>query len=151
MGGQLIRYDPIHLPEINEALNNLNHVGWIQYFRIIQGSYREIALEFMQNLDTKMTMVNIIHIQVNGEDIAKITRIAVEGEKRYELHTSLQNVGLLFIAHREELVKNGKGYNPNSFSKSWKDMGHIIQTYITFDGRFNVIQVRPLKLLEYLR
>jgi hypothetical protein len=49
------------------------------------------------------------------------------------------------------LDKKGKGLNPNTLSEPWKELVGIVQRYITYDGRYDVIRSCHLKFLAALK
>jgi hypothetical protein len=66
-------------------------------------------------------------------------------------YTTLKEAMETFTDPREELDKKGKGPNPSTLKEPWKELAGIIQWYITFDGRYDIIQSRHLKLLAALK
>ena len=66
-------------------------------------------------------------------------------------YTMLKEAIESFIDPGEELDKKGKGINPNTLSEPWKELAVVIQSYITYDKRYDVIRPRHLKFLAALK
>jgi len=72
-------------------------------------------------------MVKGREIQVNEDILGEVIGLSIEREWWFEVHTSLHNPTPLFVNLGEELVRKGKGYNPNSLREPWKELVGIVQ------------------------
>jgi hypothetical protein len=81
----------------------------------------------------------------------EIIGLPIEGIQWIGKYTTLKEVVESFVEPGEELNKKGNGFNPTTLSETWRELAGVIQRYITFDGRYNVVRPRHLKLLAALK
>jgi lambda repressor-like predicted transcriptional regulator len=96
-------------------------------------------------------MVRDIQILVTEKIIAEVIGLPNEGIQWSGKYTMLKEVVESFIKPREELDKKGKGLNPTALNEPWRELEGVIQRYITYDGRYNVVWPLHLKLLATLK
>jgi hypothetical protein len=108
-------------------------------------------LDFFQNLQRGISMIQYIQIPVTEEILVEVTGLPNEGIQWTEKYTTLKEAIEYFIEPREELDKKGKGLNPTALSEPWRELAGVIQRYITCDGRYDVMRLRHLKLLASLK
>jgi hypothetical protein len=96
-------------------------------------------------------MVLDIQIPITEEIIEEVTSPPIEGIHWIEKYTTFKEVVESFIEPREELDKKGKGLNPTTLDKPWRELVGVIQMYITCDGRYEVVWPRHLKFLATLK
>jgi hypothetical protein len=117
----------------------------------LQGSDTNITLEFFQNLQGEISIVQDIRIPVTLEIVAEVKDLPNTSIQWIGRYTMLKEAVESFVHPREDLEKNGKGHNPNTLIKPWKQLVGVIQRYITYDGIYDVIRPRHLKLLVALK
>jgi hypothetical protein len=105
----------------------------------LQGYDTNITLEFFQNLQGGVSMVQDIQIPVTKEIIVEVTCLPNIGIQWTGRYTVLKESVEYFVDPREELDKKGKGLKPNTLSEQWKELSSVIQRYITCDRRYDVI------------
>jgi hypothetical protein len=77
MGGSTVRYELANLDTLllhPKAYQIFLQVGWIPYFKKLQGFNEDEVLDFSQNLTKEYSMVNGVRIKVSEESIAAVTR-----------------------------------------------------------------------------
>jgi hypothetical protein len=151
MGGQSVHREPTLLQVTEQAREILHQLGWAEYLNWLQGYDTNITLEFFQNLQGGVSMVQDIQIPVTREIIVEVTGLPNIGIQWTGRYTVLKESVESFVDPREELDKKGKGLNPNTLSEPWKELSSVIQRYITYDRRYDVIQPRHLKFLAALK
>jgi hypothetical protein len=139
MGGKGVCREPTLLRVIEQKREILHHLGWTEYFNRLQGDDTNVTLEFFQNLQGEISTVQGIRIPVTLEIIAEVTGLSNTGIQWTRKYTKLKEVVESFTEPGEELDKKGKGLNPSTLNEPWKELAGIVQQYITYDGRYDLI------------
>jgi len=63
----------------------------------------------------------------------------------------LQDAMATFRDEGQNLIVKGKGVQPSSLGEPWKKLARVAQSYITCDGRKDVVRPWHLKLLSVLK
>jgi hypothetical protein len=100
----------------------------------LQGYDINITLEFFQNLQGEISMVQGIQISVTPKIVAEVTGLPNTGIQWTGKYTKLREAMESFTNVGEELDKKGKGLNPSTPSEPWKELAGIVQWYLTCDG-----------------
>jgi hypothetical protein len=88
---------------------------------------------------------------VTDEIIVEVKILPNEGAQWAGKYKTLKEAVESFAELREEFDKKGKGLNPSALSEPWRELAGVIQIYITFDGRYNVVSLCHLKWLSALK
>jgi hypothetical protein len=79
MGGKSVHREPTLLQIIEQAIEMLHHLGWTKYFSRLQGYDTNVMLEFFQNLQGEISIVQGIQIFVTLEIIAEVIGLPTIG------------------------------------------------------------------------
>jgi hypothetical protein len=90
-------------------------------------------------LEGEISIVRDIRIPVTLKIIEEVKGLPNTRIQWIGRYTTLKEDVESFVYPGEELEKMGKGLNPNTLNKPWKEMAGVIQRYITYDGRYDVI------------
>lgn len=63
----------------------------------------------------------------------------------------LQDAMATFRDEGQILIFKGKGLQPSSLGEPWMELARVVQSYITCDGRKDVVRLHHLKLLAVLK
>ena len=151
MGGKTIRSEPHKLTASAAAREILENAGWLNYFNRLQESNEAVALEFLQNLQENHSIVGGKRIEVMEDIIAETSGLPAVGP-RWELKKErLQKAMEIFQSEGQSLTVKGKGVLPTTLGEPWTELAKIVQSYITCEGRKDVVRARHLKLLAVLK
>jgi hypothetical protein len=84
MGGRSVCRELTLLQVTEQAREILHRLGWTKYFSHLQGYDTNVMLEFFQNLQGEISMVQGIQISVTSEIVAEFTCL---------LNTGIQWIG----------------------------------------------------------
>jgi hypothetical protein len=79
MGGRGVRREKTLLQVIEKARDILHQMGWTDYFNRLQGYDTNVTLEFFQNLQGEISMVQGIQILVTPEILVEVTGLPNTG------------------------------------------------------------------------
>ena len=105
----------------------------------------------MQNLQEYHSTVRRRHIAVIDDIIAEVSGLPATGPMWTLKNERLQKIMKIFQDEGENLTVRGKGVLPAALGEPWAEMTKIIQSYITCEGRKDVVRPRHLKLLAVLK
>lgn len=87
----------------------------------------------------------------NGAIIAELTRLPAVGPIWMHKNLRLQDTIAAFRDEGQNLIVKRKGVEPSSLGEPWTKLARIVQSYITCDGRKDVVIPCHLKLLVVLK
>ena len=151
MGGKSIRSESSELIVSEAARKILEKAGWLTYFGRLRKSNEIVAMEFLQNLQEEHSVVGGKQIAVTKEIIAEVTRLPDLGPIWTTKKERLQKIVELFQDEGQELTVKGKGVLPATLGEPWSELAKVVQSYITCEGRKDVVRPRHLKLLAVLK
>ena len=151
MGGKAIRSEPSKLVVSEVARGILERAGWLNYFNRLQESNEAVAMEFLRNLEEEHSMVGGNRIVVTEEVIAEVTGLPAVGPVWTKKKERLQRIIEVFQDEGQNLTVKGKGVLPATLGEPWSELAKVVQSYITCEGRKDVVRPRHLKLLAVLK
>jgi hypothetical protein len=151
MGGKTVRSEPHELTVSAAARKILENAGWLNYFSCLQESNEAVALEFLQNLQENYSIVGGKRIAVTEDIIAEVSGLPAAGPVWTLKKERLQKVMEIFQDEGQSLTVKGKGVLPATLGEPWTELAKIVQSYITCEGRKDVVRPRHLKLLAVLK
>src|ERR1700733_562626 len=151
MGGKTIRSEPSKVTVSAAAREILENAGWLNYFNRLQESNETVALEFLQNLQENHSIVGGRRIGVTEDIITEASGLPAVGTRWKLKKERLQKVIEIFQGEGQSLTIKGKGVLPTALGEPWAELAKIVQSYITCEGRKDVVRARHLKLLAVLK
>ena len=151
MGGKAIRSEPSKLVVSHAAREILERAGWPNYFSCLRESNETVAMEFLQNLQEDHSIVGGKQITVMEEIIAEVTGLPASGPVWKTKKERLQRIIEIFQDEGQNLTVKGKGVLPAMLGEPWIELAKVVQSYITCEGRKDVVSPRHLKLLAVLK
>lgn len=151
MGGKAIRSEPSKLVVFEAAREILERAGWLTYFSHLRESNETVAMEFLQNLQEEHSVVGGKKIMVMKEIIAEVTGLPASGPIWTIKKERLQKIIEIFQDEGQNLTVKGKGVLPATLGEPWSELAKVVQSYITCEGRKDVVRPRHLKLLAVLK
>ena len=151
MGARSIRREPQVLTVSDAPWEILTRAGWIVYLNRLQESNETVAIEFLQNLQEYHSTVRGRHIAVTDDVIAKVSVLPTTGPVWTLKKERLWKIIKIFQDEGQNLTVRGKGVLPAALGEPWVELAKIIQSYITCEGRKDVVRPRHLKLLAILK
>ena len=151
MGEKAIRSEPQELTVSAAAREILEKAGWLNYFSCLQESNETVALEFLQNLQEDYSTVRGRRIAVTDDVIAEVSGLPTIGPVWTLRKERLQKIMDIFQDEGQSLTVKGKGVLPATLGEPWTELARIVQSYITCEGRKDVVRPRHLKLLAVLK
>jgi hypothetical protein len=104
MGGSFIRNDPATttlLEHYLEAYQIFQRVGWLNYFRRLQGYNEQQVLQFAQNLQEDHSVVAGVRISITKDDIAEVLGLPIDGTRKFSRKHIIGNVQQSFFLLKE--------------------------------------------------
>jgi hypothetical protein len=154
MGGSIVRYEPTNLDTLllhPEAYQIFLQVGWISYFKKLQGFNEDEVLEFSQNLTKGYSMVNGVRILVSEESIFVVTGLSTTGDRWFNKKTHISNEQKAFLFENDKIRTKGQGADVNSLPEPWGKVAEFVKRFITCEGRYQVIYFSDFILLSHPR
>ena len=124
-------------------------VGWIYYFKKLQGFNEAEVLEFSQNLVDVYSMVHEVWIPVIEESIVAMTGWPTTRAKWFNMKAHLPDAHRGFIMGNEQVQMKGWGVDVNSLPDPWGKVLEFIKRYITCEGRYQVVYFFYFVLLSH--
>ena len=151
MGGRSIRREPQVLTDSDVAREILARAGWLVYLNHLQESNETVAIELLQNLQEYHSMVRGRHIAVTDDIIVEVLGLPTTRPVLTLKKERLQKIMKIFQDEGQNLTVRGKGVLPSALGEPWAELARIIQSYITCEGRKDMVRPRHLKLLVVLK
>ena len=145
MGGRSIRREPQVLTVSDAARETLARVGWLVYLNRLQESNETVAIEFLQNLQEYHSTVRGKYRAVTDDIIAEVSALPATGPVWTLKKERLQKIMKIFQDEGQNLIVRGKGVLPTALGEPWAELARSIQSYITCEGRKDVVRPRHLK------
>ena len=109
-------------------------VGWLSIFEKIDGYHIEVSYKFAQCLDKDIVTFDTLKFYLTREFLAEATRIPDESKYWFK------KVPFTFDAQKyllpDVVGDGGKGVHIQKFKLEWREPIQILQSYITYEGRF---------------
>ena len=154
MGGAVIRKEPAttalleHYPTTYQIFEQ---VGWLNYFRRLQGYNEQQVLQFAQNLQENHFVVAGIRISVTEDDIAAVLGLPSDGTRMFIRNHIIRDVQQSFFLPEERIVLKGRGVHLSSLPPPWPEVARFIKHYLTCEGHYQVFYQHDFLLLSHLR
>ena len=122
--------------------------GWLVFFERIEGYHSEFSYKFTQCLDKDVVSFDTLKFKMTRKLLAEATGILDEGEFWFK------KVPFTFDAHRyllpDVVADWGKGVPIQNFKPEWIEPIKILQSYITYEGRFAFVFKYHFRFLPHL-
>ena len=131
-----------------ECVKLFQEAGWSHYFEKIDGYHSEVSYGFAQGLEKEIVMFNTLKIELTGDLIAEATSIADEGEfwfKKVPFALNSENFLLPNV-----VADWGKRFHIQNFTPEWREPIKILQSYITYEGRYASVFKYHIRFLQHL-
>jgi hypothetical protein len=154
MGGVFIRKEPTTttlLKHYPVAYQIFEQVGWLNYFRRLQGYNEQHVLQFARNLQENHSVVAGIRISVTEDDIAAVSGLPSDGTHIFSRKHIIRDVQQSFFLPEERIVLKGRGIQLSSLPPPWTEVTKFIKHYLTCEGRYQVVYPHDFLLLSHLR
>lgn len=125
--------------------------GWITYLTRLQQPHEIVAIEFLQNLQEDHSIVRGKRITITDAIIAEVSGLPVVGPTWTHKKLRIQETMAIFQDEGQHLIVKGKGVQPATLGEPWTELARVVWSYITCDGRKDVVRPRHLKLLAVLK
>jgi hypothetical protein len=149
------RYEPGKLvtSEIHrDCIQILEQKQWIGFFEKFDGSCEEVALEFAHSFDGERATVGNLTIRISEDIIAHVTGLPQIGERYFKTKHFKDKSWASFISRSRVAAVNWKKGIPRSWLiHPWDELAYLIQKFITCEGRFSIIYLYHIKLLQHLK
>ena len=149
------RYEPggLVVSEIHrDCIPILEQKQWIGFFEIFDGFCEGVALEFAHSFDGKRATIGNLTIRITEDSIAHVTGLPQIGERYSKTKHFKDKSWAPFISRsRVESVNWKKGIPRSWLIHPWDELAYLIHKFITCEGRFSIIYLYHIKLLQHLR
>ena len=146
-------WEKLDTSEIHKAcIQILEQKQWIAFFEKFDGSCEEVALEFAHSFDGEMATVGNLTIRISEYIIAHVTGLPQIGERYLKTNHFKDKSWASFISRSRVAAVNWKKGIPRSWLiHPWDELAYLIQKFITCEGRFSIIYLYHIKLLQHLK
>jgi hypothetical protein len=154
MGGPVVRKEPITttlLEHYPAAYQIFEQVGWLHYFRRLQGYNEPQTLQFARNLQDNHSVVAGVRISVTEQDISAVSGLPMDGTRQFSRKHIIGDVQQSFFLAGERSVPKGRGVQLSSLPPPWPEVARFIKHYLTCEGRYQVVYQHDFLLLSHLR
>ena len=110
-----------------------------------------MAIEFLQNLQEDYSIVRGRHITITDCIISEVSGLPATRPVWMLKKERLQKIIETFQEEGQSLTIRGKGVLPAALGELWVELVKTIQSYITCEGRKDVVRPRHLKILAVLK
>jgi hypothetical protein len=149
------RYEPGRLvaSEIHrDCMQILEQKQWLSFFEKFDGFCEGIALEFAHSFDGERATVGNLTIRITEDSLAFVTGLPQIGERYFKTKHFKDKSWVPFISRSRVAAVNWKKGIPRSWLvHPWDELAYLIQKFITCEGRFSIIYLYHIKLLQHLR
>lgn len=151
MGGRAIQSEPQELTVSATAREILERAGWLTYLSRLQESNETVAMEFLQNLQEDHSTVRGKRIAVTDDMIVEVLGLPATGPVWTLKKERLQKIMEIFQDEGQSLTIKGKGVLLAMLGEPWAELARTVQSYITCEGKKDVVRPRHLKLLVVIK
>jgi hypothetical protein len=149
------RYEPgkFVVSEIHkDCMKILEQKQWLSFFEKFEGFCEGIALDFAYSFDGEKATVGNFTLRVTEDSLALIIGLPQTGEKYFKTKHFKDKSWVPFISRSRVASVNWKKGIPRSWLvHPWDELAYLIQKFITCEGRFSIIYLYHIKLLQHLR
>jgi hypothetical protein len=149
------RYEPskFEVSEIHkDCLQILEQKQWLNFLGKFEGFCEAVALDFAYSFDGQKATVGNFTLKVTEDSLALIIGLPQTGEKYFKTKHFKDKSWVPFISRSRVSSVNWKKGIPRSWLvHPWDELAYLIQKFITCEGRFSIIYLYHIKLLQHLR
>jgi hypothetical protein len=149
------RYEPGRFvaSEIHkDCMQILEQKQWLSFFEKFEGFCEGIALDFAYSFDGEKATVGNFILRITEDSLAVVTGLPQIGERYFKTKHFKDKSWVPFISRSRVASVNWKKGIPRSWLvHPWDELAYLIQKFITCEGRFSIIYLYHIKLLQHLR
>jgi hypothetical protein len=149
------RYEPrkFEVTEIHkDCLQILEQKQWLNFLGKFEGFCEAVALDFAYSFDGQKATIGNFTLRVNEDSLALVIGLPQTGEKYFKTKHFKDKSWVPFISRSRVSSVNWKKGIPRSWLvHPWDELAYLIQKFITCEGRFSIIYLYHIKLLQHLR
>jgi hypothetical protein len=144
------KFDPLEIHK--DCIQILEQNQWISFFEKFDGYYEEVALEFAHSFDGERATIGNLTIRISEDIIAQVTGLPQTGERYFKTKYFKDKSWASFVSRSRVATVNWKKGIPRSWLiHPWDELAYLIQKFITCEGRFSIIYLYHIKLLQHLK
>ena len=140
MGGREIRREPQVLTVSASAQEILERARWLTYLNRLQDSNEAVAIEFLQNLQEDYSIVGGRRIAVTDDIIEELSRLLATRPVWTIKKEIPRKVMKIFQDEGQILMIKEKGVLPAMLGEPWEELAITVQSYITCEGRKDILR-----------
>jgi hypothetical protein len=149
------RYEPskFEITEIHkDCLQILEQKQWLNFLGKFEGFCEAVALDFAYSFDGQKATIGNFTLRVNEDSLALVIGLPQTGEKYFKTKHFKDKSWVPFISRSRVSSVNWKKGIPRSWLvHPWDELAYLIQKFITCEGRFSIIYLYHIKLLQHLK
>ena len=135
--------------KITLVVAKVKEAGWYALCERIVDYHIEVTKSFCHNFKDSTVNVGGLEFSVTKESIAHAISIAPKGEKWYKRQSIDEYYGqFLLPTHRDPVWI--QGIQRTFLLEEWSDILHIIQRYVTCEGRFATIYLYHMWFIQHI-
>ena len=125
---------------------------WVTFFEKFDGHNDHVSLVFAETFDGEKVVVGNLHFRLSEDILAQIIGLPQQGERFFKTKQFKEKAWIPFLCRSRAGSVNWKKGIPRSWLvHPWDEIVYVIQKFITCEGRFSIVYLYHIKLLQHLK
>ena len=122
------------------------------FFEKFDGHNDNDSLSFADSFDGERAIVGNLNFRLTEDILAQIIGLPQQGEIFFKTKQLKEKAWIPFLCRSREGSVNWKKGIPRSWLvHPWDEIVYVIQKFITCEGRFSIVYLYHIKLLQHLK
>ena len=135
-----------------KCLEIFENKQWISFFEKFNGHHEQVSMAFAETFNGEIARVGNLQIRLSEDVLAQVTGLPQQGERFFKTKQFKEKVWIPFLCRSRAGSVNWKKGIPRSWLiHPWDEIVYIIQKFVTCEGRFSIIYLYHIKLLQHLK
>ena len=124
---------------------------WVPFFDKFDGCNEKASWEFAHSFDGERATIGNFTFMLSEYILAQIIGLPQQGERFFKTKQFEEKAWVPFLCRsRAGSVKWKKGVPRSWLIHPWDEVAYIIQKLLTYEGRFSIIHLYHIKLMQHL-
>ena len=124
---------------------------WVPFFEKFDGYNEKASWEFAHSFDGERATIGKFTFRLSEYILAQMIGLPQQGERFFKIKQFEEKAWVPFLCRsRESSVKWKKGVPRSWLIHPWDEVAYIIQKFLTCEGRFSIIYLYHIKLMQHL-
>ena len=124
---------------------------WVPFFDKFDGCNEKASWEFAHSFDGERATIGNFTFRLSKDILAQIIVLPQQGERFFKTKQFEEKAWVPFLCRsRAGSMKWKKGVPRSSLIHPWDEVAYIFQKFLTCEGRFSIIYLYHIKLMQHL-